>query len=340
MTVLILSTVEDPHARAVMTALTARNVAVELLDLAEFPSRLALTMAFDDAGRRFAIKRAGGGSLDLETIGAVWWRRPQGFGVPEKFADPSHRRYVLSESAAAFDGLYQSMNAFWVNRPERDIVANNKPYQLELARQIGLSIPVTLITNDSEEAREFWRQHEGQVIYKQFRAEIETWRETRRLREEERALAENVRVAPVIFQRFVDAVADVRVTVIGGEIFAASADMREVDYPADFRYNDNLKWERHTLPAMIEDSLRVLMRRLGLEYGAIDLRLTPEGEYVFLEINPAGQYLWVEKEAGHPITDALATHLTRGMRTAASLPDERDPAAEELRRQFKLVAAS
>lgn len=340
MTVLILSTLDDPHARAVMTALTARNVAVELLDLTEFPSRLALTMAFNDTGRRFAIKRAGGGSLDLETIGAVWWRRPQGFGVPDTFAEPSHRRYVLSESAAAFDGLYQSMNAFWVNRPERDIVAGHKPYQLELARQIGLSIPVTLITNDPEEAREFWRQHDNQVIYKQFRAEIETWRETRRLREEETALAENVRLAPVIFQRFVDAVADVRVTVIGGEIFAASADMREVDYPADFRYNENLKWERHTLPAQIQESLRVLMRRLGLEYGAIDLRLTAEGEYVFLEINPAGQYLWVEKEAGHAITDALATHLARGMRTAASLPDERDPAAEELRRLFKLVAAS
>jgi len=51
------------------------------------------------------------------------------------------------------------------------------------------------------------------------------------------------------------------------------------------------------------------MRRLGLEYGAIDLRLTPEGQYVFLEINPAGQFLWIEMATGQKIAAALAACL-------------------------------
>jgi glutathione synthase/RimK-type ligase-like ATP-grasp enzyme len=55
------------------------------------------------------------------------------------------------------------------------------------------------------------------------------------------------------------------------------------------------------------------LRRLGLEYGAIDLRKTPEGEYVFLEVNPAGQFLYVEKATGQPIAAALADHLARGV---------------------------
>ena len=54
------------------------------------------------------------------------------------------------------------------------------------------------------------------------------------------------------------------------------------------------------------------MRRLGLVYGAIDLRLTPEGQYVFLEINPAGQFLYVERATGQPITAALAKALLEG----------------------------
>ena len=48
------------------------------------------------------------------------------------------------------------------------------------------------------------------------------------------------------------------------------------------------------------------MRRLGLVYGAIDLRLTGDGRYVFLEINPAGQFLYVEEQTGQPIAAALA----------------------------------
>ena len=53
----------------------------------------------------------------------------------------------------------------------------------------------------------------------------------------------------------------------------------------------------------------VLVRRLGLAYGAIDLVLTPDGRYVFLEINPNGQYLWIEQLTGLPISEAIAEWL-------------------------------
>jgi D-alanine-D-alanine ligase-like ATP-grasp enzyme len=53
------------------------------------------------------------------------------------------------------------------------------------------------------------------------------------------------------------------------------------------------------------------MRRLGLTYGAIDMRVTPEGEYVFLEINPAGQWQFIEQQTKQPITKALAEELLR-----------------------------
>lgn len=318
MTVMILSSLEDPHAHAVMEALKSRNVAVELLDLSEFPTRLALSMAFEDSARRLELSRVGGGRLDLSTITAVWWRRPQPFSLPAKITDPVHRRFATSEATTAFAGLYQAMDALWVNDPVRDEAAHHKPWQLALAQQIGLAIPVTLMTNDPEEARDFWQRHEGNVIYKQFRALPDAWRETRRMRTEDMAFAENIRTTPVIFQRFVDAVADIRVTVIGNEIYAAGADPRTGEYPIDFRFNMDLKWEAHALPPTVEDMLRQLMRRLGLEYGAIDLRLTPDGQYVFLEINPAGQFLWIELATGQKIAETLAAHLARAQRTAAA----------------------
>ena len=61
-----------------------------------------------------------------------------------------------------------------------------------------------------------------------------------------------------------------------------------------------------------------MTRRLGLCYGAIDLVLTPGGDYVFLEINPSGQYLWVERATGLPLTAAICDYLARPQPVAGS----------------------
>ena len=137
----------------------------------------------------------------------------------------------------------------------------------------------------------------------------DAWRETRRLKGEDAPLAEAVRLAPVIFQRYVEAVAEIRAIVVGKEIFAASTDLRQADYPEDVRMNLDAPYQPHPLPEEVQRMLRLLMARMGLEYGAIDLRLTPEGRYVFLEINPAGQFLYIERETGQKIAAALAAHL-------------------------------
>ncbi len=42
------------------------------------------------------------------------------------------------------------------------------------------------------------------------------------------------------------------------------------------------------------------------------MKLTDQGEYVFLELNPMGQYLYVEILAGLPLTAAMAELLVLG----------------------------
>jgi glutathione synthase/RimK-type ligase-like ATP-grasp enzyme len=311
MTVLIVSAAADVHAQAVMHALAAGGARAELVDLSEFPALLALSMAFEARERRFELRRRGGGVLDLDEVRAVWWRRPQPFRPPPGM-DEAQRRFALSEAATAFQGLYQALDAFWINEPARDAVAGHKPYQLALVQQIGLDIPPTLMTNDAEEARAFWRQHEGEVIYKQFIALPGAWRATQRLTPEDEAQAGSIAHAPVIFQKHVPAVADLRVTAVDGEFYAAAADVREADYPQDVRMNLDAVYRAHELPPGMTAKLGELMGRLGLVYGAIDMRLTPDGRYVFLEINPAGQFLYIERATGQPIAAALARALLKG----------------------------
>ena len=318
MSVLILSSVPDVHAQAVMDALAAKGARTELVDLSEFPTRLALSMAFERGTRKFELRRRSGGVLDLDSIRAVWWRRPQPFR-PATGMSQTNLRFALSEATTAFQGLYQSLDAHWINEPARDSVAAHKSYQLALAQQIGLDIPPTVMTNDVEEARVFFRRYEGEVIYKQFIALPNSWRETRRLTPEDEVQADSIAYAPVIFQKHVSAVADLRVTAVAGAFFAAATDVRDAVYPQDVRMNLDAKYAPHDLPPEVTAKLSALMQRLGLIYGAIDLRLTPEGRYVFLEINPAGQFLYIEKATGQPISAALADALLQNaaVKTAA-----------------------
>lgn len=312
--ILIISSPEDVHAQAVMAELDRLGRPHRLLNLAEFPQKLSLTAHLDDRRSDFALTFGDGVRVPLDEVTAVWWRRPQSFGFPADIKDPAHRHFVQSEAGTAFQGMYQASEALWINNVVRDAAAAHKPWQLKLAREVGLAIPETLITNDPEEARAFWRRHPGEVIYKPFLQTYHAWRETRRVQQEEETLAEAVRLTPVLFQRYVPAVCDLRVTVVGERLFAAAA--RGEDYDLDIRFNVDVKYQPHELPGEIEEKLFTLMRRLGLEYGAVDFRLTPEGEYVFLEVNPAGQFLYIEKATGQPIAKAMAEHLTRGVATS------------------------
>jgi len=317
MTVVIFTEPTDVHAQSVIRELArAGESDVRILDFRDVPQRVTIDMALSNArGSGFALTMPDGRRLQLEQVRSFWWRRPQAYALPAGMP-PQAQHFALTELSTALQGMWQASEALWVNNIVRDAAAAHKPWQLELARRVGLSIPDTLITTNPDNVRAFWEARGGEVIYKPFLQTFHSWRETRQLKREELALLDSVRIAPVIFQSLVPGAADLRVTVIGSEIFSAAVDLRKMEYKLDVRLNQQA-YERHELPPAVGDKLLTLMRQLGLEYGAIDLRLTPEGEYVFFEVNPAGQFLFVEHACGLPISAGLAAHLARGRAGAA-----------------------
>jgi glutathione synthase/RimK-type ligase-like ATP-grasp enzyme len=313
--ILILSTPRDDHAQAVQVELSKRGARSQLLDLSEFPQRLALSMRYEGRERSFKWG-CGESALDLDDCGAIWWRRPQLPEISPRVTRDSHRQFAYNECTEALAGLWHAVDTFWMNDPARDHVAQRKAYQLRVAQDVGLTIPVTLITNCTSAATELVakRGHE-RVIYKSFSAMEHEWRETRVLGADEVALLDNVQYSPVIFQEYIEASVDLRITIVGDEIFPAAIHSQDTSYKVDFRIDiANARIEAATLPEEVEAQLHALMRRLGLVYGAVDMRRTPDGRYVFLEINPAGQWLFIEHFSGQPITAAVARVLHEGDR--------------------------
>ena len=307
--ILIVSSPNDVHARAIISRLEARGGSYQLLDLSQFPVQSTLTIDYDACGDNSKARWYGDlGPLNFADSHVVWWRRPQPFTIDPAVSDAENRNFAIVEAHSAFSGLWLTLEAFWINHPTRDEEAARKVHQLKLAQQVGLRIPETRITNDVEEARGFIANRgSNQTVYKAFSGTEQAWRETRVLKPGELEMIANVRFAPVIFQEFIPAGIDLRITAIGDRLFPAAIHTRGTEYEVDFRMvMDSARFEAVTLPPQVTDSLHALMRHLGLVYGAIDMRRTPDGEYVFLEINPAGQWLFVEERTGQPITEALA----------------------------------
>jgi hypothetical protein len=308
--IIVLSSPRDEHAVVVLNELNKLGAQAQLLDLSEFPQKLSMELRYWGVERHYAFGCDQSG-LNLGDCHAIWWRRPQSPSISQDITQQSHQFFALNECEEALSGLWNSLDVFWVNHPALDSIAHRKVYQLRVAQEVGLQIPVTLVTNCKNAALEFIQDFGNErVIYKSFSATEQEWRETRRLRKNELDFLENVKYAPVIFQEYIPARCDLRVTVVGDAIFPAAIYSQETSYKEDFRMDIvNARVEAVELPEEINHKLLALMRKMGVVYGAIDMRLTPGGDYVFLEINPAGQWLFIEKATQQPIATALAKLL-------------------------------
>ena len=120
-----------------------------------------------------------------------------------------------------------------------------------------------------------------------------------------------IRLTPGIFQERVEKAYELRVTVVGSQIFAVKIDsQKNRDAQLDWRRAlHNVGYAAVELPHAVEEKILAFMRTFGLFYGAFDFIVTPGGRYVFLEINPSGQYMWLECAADLGITTALADAL-------------------------------
>lgn len=308
--ILVISHPGDDHARGVVERCGDNGQRVVVFDLARYPLDMPLTQHFGADASPRTLVTLDGRQLDLGEVRTVWWRRPQPFALADGL-DADVGSFAYSECGEAMSGMLHTLDAAWVNPPVLDEVAHHKPYQLAVARDAGLAVPRTLITNDPDAARAFVDEVGlGRVVYKTFLATVEHWRETRLLRDAELADLDSLRLAPTIFQERVDATGDVRVTVVGDEVFATHITTAPGTYELDYRMDlRSARFAATDLPGATLSAIRTLMDRLGLVYGAIDLLRQADGNHVFLEINPAGEWLFAEARTGQDITGAVASLL-------------------------------
>lgn len=321
MTVLIVTHSEDHHGiDSVMEALRERGEDVVRLDTDLFPTEVRLEGRFGPGGEEHVVRTADR-EVPFSEVTAVWNRRfAIGKAIP-KDLEHQVRFASVQESRESLRGLLGSLDVFALDPLERVFAAKNKQLQLRLAREVGLEVPDTLITNDPEAVRSFVGRYPAGVVCKMltsFAVYDEEGREnvvfTNLLTEADLTDLAGLSLSPMTFQEAVAKEVELRVTVVGRRVFSASIDSQSSERAThDWRRDGAAlvgQWREHPLPAEVEQRLLALCDRLGLNYGAADFIRTPEGRLVFLEINPAGEWFWLEKAPGFPLSSEIAAVLT------------------------------
>jgi hypothetical protein len=194
-----------------------------------------------------------------------------------------------------------------MNRAVASATNRSKPYQSQLIRQAGFSVPDTLVTNDPELVMDFRAQH-GRLIYKSISAVRSVVSE---LDDDAAQRLFLIRGCPVQFQRYVPGI-NVRVHVVAQNVLATRVETDQVDYRYVQERGGRTEFHTWELPADLAERCLKLVRGLGLVLAGVDLILTDDGEAYCLEVNPNPGFSCYETRTAQPISYAVALALQHG----------------------------
>ncbi|MBE1160609.1 hypothetical protein [Dyella acidiphila] len=300
--VLLFAPAYDIHASAVAWALRRMGVSVRMSESLRHDASTRLAV---HAGERGLAAWMPDGPLDA--LASVWYRRP---ASPDLRDQNETDRMFSSQQWTLFQKNFLAVArdlvpAFWVNDPGAAIAAESKLLQLRVAAEVGLEFPEAVVTNDAGKVAELVARW-GRVVFKTFVGHAWEDQASQRMYNTDVAVLDAatelpelpIAFCPGIYQRYIDKVCDLRVTVIGERFFAARISRRSGGAYVDWRpsiLDDDMLVQAVRLPEVVELKLRQLMRRLGLAFGCIDLVEDAAGQLHFLEVNQQGQFLFIEK---------------------------------------------
>jgi len=297
-----------------------RGAEVMRFDTDRFPTE-AQAGFVQDADGEILYFRVDGQEIQIEANDAIWYRRANWAGKLPQEMQRQLRQGAVAESKALLRGMLAAAPCFVLDPPEIVRWRGHKPAQQRLARELGLATPRTLMTNDAEQARAFIASCPGGAVAKMLAA-FPVFDEhgeeqvvfTTALTNAHLEQLDGLRYSPMVFQEQLRKRLELRVTVIGNQMFTAAVDSQatagaEVDW-RERGVTLLRSWTPYTLPTEVERALERYMERIGMQYSAIDIIVEPDGRHVFLEANPAGECFWLEfNSPNFPLSVALTDVL-------------------------------
>lgn len=312
--VLILTSKNDPEADLIGIALRNRGIDYIRINGSDIPTHISIRYLVEkDSGLlnfQLIVKKH---VLDVSKICLAWLRNFDLNQINFR-GNKMVRTFSIQQWQDGFQILQNNLQCSWINSPHATIGANDHAKQLSVAKAIGFDVPATLITNDPAAAREFYYSYDGDILVKALHNHsVETQGKSysmysHKILEEDLSGLGDLVYAPCIIQERLTKKSELRVTVVGDQVFAAELDCKSapaachdihrsaaIGFPIRV-FNMDDEFSSHCVK---------LVKSFGLKYGAIDFILDKDDRRVFLEINPTGDWYWIERKLRLPITRAM-----------------------------------
>jgi ATP-GRASP peptide maturase of grasp-with-spasm system len=282
-----------------------------------------ITIHINDCNHLSCMAQWGGKLIDFSKLTAFWFRR--GF-LPFKIAIKQNvNTNVLSKIEKHLSEECETVIDFLVHLFDRSHSLGNyykgnanKLISLYTATQVGLKIPQTFITTDKQPLVHFY-ENNAPCISK-FIQDVLTFTTTdcRYFTTTSRVAIEDVEEMGELFfpsqlQIEIPKRYELRIFYLdrkcyGMAIFSQEDERTHVDF-RNYNYVTPNRTVPYKLPVEIENKLIQFMDKMQLDTGSIDMILTPDMEYVFLEVNPVGQYDMVSVPCNYYLHKEIAKYL-------------------------------
>lgn len=319
--ILIITHTEDNECvERVSEFIRNNNAEVVRFDVDKYPLKSTLTSKFENNEWKIILNDEGKFS-NLEDISAIWFRRAYNFGrglnevLEKKFLSAA-----MGEVRQTLMGFIESVPVYSLGKTGLYRRMDSKEEQLKVAQRLGLNIPETCITNNPEEAKKFVLSHKNGAIAKMqsafaiYEDGVENVVFTNLITEKNLEEVDDLVYCPMKFQEKLEKQKELRITIVGRKIFAFEIDSQQMETSKiDWRKEGITlidQWKPYQLPKDIEEKLLKLLDFYNTDYGAIDMIVTPENKYYFIEINSAGEFFWLDlRTEGNQISKEIADLL-------------------------------
>jgi glutathione synthase/RimK-type ligase-like ATP-grasp enzyme len=325
-TILILTHAQDDCAELVIGRLSKKGIKFARFNTEEFHSKVKTVMYLSAHGEFRGRYEFPDLILPFEQIGVAWNRRIHAPKMDYDLGDPELQSWMADEAEMAMNISFTMLGCPVINPWEiNERLKFNKMAQMQRAASLGLDIPLSCMTNNLSEIREFWKVAEEKVIFKKIRKGLfrfssgetlllHTSKIPKEMMTEENL--QRMRFSPMFLQEHIPKRFDVRSVVIDEKVFSVTIDSQGVEEGrTDYRTAavlGKLKEMPHKeidLGDDVNKKLVAFSKSFGLTFSIIDLVITPDDKIVFLEDNPNGQWGWLEHMTGVPISEAFAETL-------------------------------
>lgn len=248
----------------------------------------------------------------------ILYRRP---GRPFHYDDLATKdqvvlNYCWEQWASYLDSLLLIEGISWINHPVVSNTMESKIKQLHMAHNIGFRIPRTCITWSKSSSKQFIESCDSGAVVKSLCSSLLEYPNhdyfvfTNGIDNVDDVDQTEFSMAPIILQERIPDKLDVRVTVVGTDIFAVGIESTDdLEIPLDWRTKkDAIRFAPMVLPTAISELCLDYVKSCGLVFGAIDL-IYSNGMFYFIEINPNGEWGWLQANANLPIAHSLVNAL-------------------------------